>query len=121
VESQVATGSRSIFIPARPRFRVESALLRPMKTGIRIEKDSMGPMEVPAAAYYGAQTARAVENFPISNLRFPRQFIRALGLIKKHAAITNTSLGLLAAKHSKAIQRAAQEVVEGKLDEQFVV
>jgi len=92
-----------------------------MKTGFRIEKDSMGPMELPAAAYYGAQTARAVENFPISNLRFPRHFIRALGLIKKHAAITNTSLGLLPTKLSKAIQRAAQEVIDGKLDEQFVV
>jgi fumarate hydratase, class II len=92
-----------------------------MKPGFRIEKDSMGEMEVPAAAYYGAQTARAVENFPISNLRFSRQFIRALGLIKKHAAITNTALGLLPAKISKAIQRAAQEVVDGKLDEQFVV
>jgi fumarate hydratase class II len=92
-----------------------------MKTGFRIEKDSMGEMQVPVAAYYGAQTARAVENFPISNLRFPRKFIRALGLIKKHAAITNKSLGLLPAKISKAIQRAGQEVIEGKLDDQFVV
>jgi fumarate hydratase, class II len=92
-----------------------------MKTGFRIEKDSMGEMKVPAAAYYGAQAARAFENFPISNLRFPRRFIRALGLIKKHAAITNTSLGLLPPKISKAIQRAAQEVIDGELDEQFVV
>lgn len=92
-----------------------------MKTGFRIEKDSMGEMQVPAAAYYGAQTARAVENFPISNLRFSRKFVRALGLIKKHAAITNTSLGLLPTKVSKAIQRAAQEVMEGKLDNEFVV
>ncbi len=81
----------------------------------------MGQMQVPADAYYGAQTARAVENFPISDLRFPRQFIRALGLIKKHAAVTNTSLGLLPAKTSDAIQKAAQEVVEGKLDAQFPV
>jgi fumarate hydratase class II len=92
-----------------------------MNTRFRIEKDSMGEMQVPAAAFYGAQTARAVENFPISNLRFSREFIRALGLIKKHAAITNASLGLLPAKISKAIQRAAQEVIEGKLDDQFVV
>jgi fumarate hydratase class II len=92
-----------------------------MKPGFRIEKDSMGEMKVPAAAYYGAQTARAVENFPISNLRFSRQFIRALGLIKKHAAITNSLLGLLPGKYSNAIQRAAQEVIDGKLDEQFVV
>ena len=56
-----------------------------MKAEFRIETDSMGEMRVPADAYYGAQTARAVENFPISGLRFPRGFIRALGLVKKHA------------------------------------
>src|SRR5205809_17864 len=92
-----------------------------MKTDFRIEKDSMGEMQVPSAAYYGAQTARAVENFPISNLRFPREFIRALGLIKKHAASTNGSAGLLPAKISKAIQKAAQEVIDGKWDGQFVI
>ena len=81
----------------------------------------MGQMQVPADAYYGAQTARAVENFPISDLRFPRQFIRALGLIKKHAAATNTALGLLPQKISEAIQKAAQEVSDGKLDAQFPV
>ncbi len=81
----------------------------------------MGEMQVPAAAYYGAQTARAVENFPISNFRFPRRFIRALGLIKKHAASTNSSLGLLPTKISKGIQKAAQEVIDGKWDEEFVV
>jgi fumarate hydratase class II len=92
-----------------------------MNTRFRIEKDSMGEMQVPAAAYYGAQTARAVENFPISGLRFPRQFVRALGLIKKQAAVANTSLGLLPPRISKAIQRASQEVIDGKLDDQFVV
>ncbi|EEF58767.1 fumarate lyase [Pedosphaera parvula Ellin514] len=81
----------------------------------------MGEMKVPASAYYGAQTARAVENFPISNLRFSRQFIKALGLIKKHAAVTNAGLGYVPAKVSKAIQEAAQEVIEGKWDHQFVV
>ena len=81
----------------------------------------MGPMQVPADAYYGAQTARAVENFPISDLRFPRPFIRAVGLIKKHAAAANHALGLLPKSISDAIQKAAQEVVEGKLDAQFVV
>jgi fumarate hydratase class II len=81
----------------------------------------MGEMRVPAEAYYGAQTARAVENFPISDLRFSRQFIRALGLIKKNAAATNTALGLLPAPLSQAIQNAAQEVIEGKWDSQFVV
>jgi fumarate hydratase class II len=73
---------------------------------IRIESDSMGDMKVPADAYYGAQTARAVENFPISSLRFQRPFIRALGLIKRHAAITNTELGLLDEALSKGIQMA---------------
>jgi fumarate hydratase class II len=92
-----------------------------MSNNFRTESDSMGQMQVPADAYYGAQTARAVENFPISNLRFPRQFIRALGLIKKHAAIANNSLGLLPQTISDAIQKAAQEVIEGKLDGQFVV
>lgn len=81
----------------------------------------MGQMPVPQDAYYGAQTARAVENFPISNLRFSRHFIRALGLIKKHAAATNAALGLLPKNISHAIQEAAQEVIDGKWDAQFVV
>ena len=59
------------------------------KEGVRIERDSMGPMEVPEEAYYGASTMRAVLNFPISNLRFPRRFIRALGQIKQAAAQVN--------------------------------
>jgi fumarate hydratase class II len=87
----------------------------------RIESDSMGQMQVPATAYYGAQTARAVENFPISELRFSRAFIRALGLIKKEAAATNQALGLLPANIAEAIQQAAAEVAEGKLDGEFVV
>src|SRR2546428_5050827 len=97
------------------------ALSRPfgMNTEFRIETDSMGQMQVPAEAYYGAQTARAIENFPISDLRFPRSFIRAMGLIKKHSAVTNTALGLLPAAISEAIQKAAQEVIEGRLDLQF--
>jgi fumarate hydratase class II len=81
----------------------------------------MGEMAVPADAYYGAQTARAVENFPISDLRFPREFISALGLIKKHAAITNSELGLLDDRIASAIQRAADEVIAGTLDRHFVV
>src|SRR4030095_16150088 len=92
-----------------------------MKSEFRIETDSMGEMRVPADAYYGAQTARAVENFPISNLRFPREFIRALGLIKKHAAITNSELGLLESRIANAIVKASDEVVAGKLDAHFVV
>src|SRR5437870_9015372 len=92
-----------------------------MKTEFRTEADSMGHMQVPADAYYGAQTARAIENFPISQLRFPREFIRALGLVKKHAAVTNAGLGLLPGNIAQAIQKAAQEVIEGKLDAQFAV
>ncbi|MGA3181349.1 MAG: class II fumarate hydratase [Verrucomicrobiota bacterium] len=92
-----------------------------MNDQFRTESDSMGPMQIPADAYYGAQTARAVENFPISNLRFPRSFIRALGLIKKHAALTNQELGGLKPELAEAIARAAQEVAEGKWDAQFVV
>src|SRR5580704_5118857 len=92
-----------------------------MNTNVRLEADSMGQMQVAAEAYYGAQTARAVENFPISRLRFPRQFIRALGLIKKHAAIANTSLDLLPKDISASIQKSAQEVVDGKWDREFVV
>ncbi|GAB4220564.1 MAG: class II fumarate hydratase [Acidobacteriota bacterium] len=87
----------------------------------RIEKDSMGEMRVPAGAYYGAQTQRAVLNFPISGLRFPRPFIRALGLIKKAAAEANLELGLLEEPLAKAIMQAADEVIEGKLDDQFVL
>jgi len=87
----------------------------------RTETDSLGEMQVPADALYGAQTARALECFPISSLRFPREFIRALGLIKKHAAMTNAALGLLPEKVSQAIQQAAQEVIDGTLDPHFAV
>ncbi|MEM2700428.1 MAG: lyase family protein, partial [Nitrososphaerota archaeon] len=88
---------------------------------LRIERDTLGEMYVPADAYYGAQTARAVDNFPISGLRFPRQFIRAFGLIKYAAARANVRLGLLDERRGNAIMQAAMEVAEGKLDDQFVV
>src|SRR2546430_1322261 len=81
----------------------------------------MGEVRVPAAALYGAQTQRAVENFPISGLRFPREFIRALGEIKLAAAQANETLGLLEGKLASAIETAAKEVVEGKLDDHFVL
>ncbi len=87
----------------------------------RIERDSLGELKVPADAYYGAQTQRAVENFPISGVRFPRVFIKALGAIKHAAAETNLELGLLDEERAKAILQAAEEVVEGKLDDQFVL
>ena len=95
-----------------------------MTTGnsnVRVERDSMGPMDVPAEALYGASTMRAVLNFPISNLRFPRAFIRALGLVKLAAAKTNMSLGLLDQKIGDAIVAAAREVSDGNLDEHFVL
>jgi fumarate hydratase class II len=87
----------------------------------RIERDSMGEVRVPTWAYYGAQTQRAVENFPVSGLRFERPFIRALGLIKLCAAEANRDLGLLDPRLAEAIIQAASEVAEGKHDEQFLV
>src|ERR1700704_1189473 len=81
----------------------------------------MGEMEVPVDAYYGASTQRAVLNFPISGQPFPRRFIRALGMVKKAAAQTNMELGLLARRRARAITAAAQEVIDGKLDDQFPI
>jgi fumarate hydratase, class II len=89
--------------------------------GTRVERDTMGELAVPATAYYGVQTARAIENFPISSLRFPRAMIRAMGMIKRAAATVNQSLGLLDKKSAEAINRAATEVVEGTLDAEFPV
>ncbi|NLG75321.1 MAG: aspartate ammonia-lyase, partial [Xanthomonadaceae bacterium] len=91
------------------------------KKDFRIEHDSLGELKVPAEALWGAQTQRAIENFPVSGLRMPRDFIRALGLIKWSAATTNVELGGLDAKRAAAIQKAALEVVEGKHDAQFPV
>jgi fumarate hydratase class II len=90
-----------------------------MNSRTRMEKDSMGEMSVPASALYGASTQRAVLNFPISGYRFSRPFIRALGLIKWAAAKANRDLGLLDADRSALIAQAAEEVVDGKLDEEF--
>lgn len=87
----------------------------------RIERDTMGELAVPAEAYYGVQTARAIENFPISSLRMPRAIIRAMGMIKRAAAAVNNSLGLLDKKQAVAIKQAATEVVDGKLDAEFPV
>jgi fumarate hydratase, class II len=87
----------------------------------RIERDTMGELAVPADAYYGVQTARAIENFPISPLRMPRSVIRAMGMIKRAAASVNHSLGLLGKKPADAIKQAATEVIEGKLDAEFPV
>lgn len=88
---------------------------------MRCEKDSMGEMQVPADAMYGASTARAVENFPVSGLRFSREFIRALGHIKQFSAVVNGSLGKLPSEKVTLIEKAAAEVADGKWDDAFVV
>ena len=87
----------------------------------RIEKDSLGPLEVPADAYYGVQTARAVANFPISGERLHREMVRAVARIKIAAAKTHGELGVLDKAKADAIIRAAEEVVAGKHDSHFVV
>lgn len=87
----------------------------------RIERDSLGSKRVPASVYYGIQTLRAVENFPISGLRMPIEMVRAYALIKKAAASANASVGWLPRKLSGVISRACDEVLRGALDEQFVV
>jgi fumarate hydratase, class II len=92
-----------------------------MSETFRIERDSMGEMSVPADVYYAAQTARAVANFPISDLRLPRRFIAALGHVKAAAARANMALGLLSDPPGTAIERAALEVAEGRFDDQFLV
>ena len=92
-----------------------------MTTKYRIERDSMGELKVPADALYAAQTQRAVDNFPISGLRMPREFIRALGLIKAACAQVNTDLGHLPKNLAKAIQKAAAEVAAGTFDAHFPI
>jgi len=85
----------------------------------RIERDSMGDMPVPADRYYGCQTARSLVHFRIGTERMPREFIRALGIVKKASALANRDLGLLPENLCTAICRAADEVIEGKLDDHF--
>ena len=87
----------------------------------RKEKDSLGFVEVPTSAYYGAQTVRAVQNYPISGMRAHPLLIRAIGMVKRAAAETNKKLGLVDAHRADAISKAAQEVIDGKWDEEFLV
>jgi len=87
----------------------------------RIEKDSLGDVKVPAEALYGAQTQRAVHNFPISGERFPRRFIQALGLIKQAAAKANRDLGLLDPEQADVVIQAAQRVIDGEFDAHFPI
>ena len=87
----------------------------------RKEEDSMGIVKVPADAYYGSQTQRAVDNFPISDLRFPAVFVQNLALVKQCAAQVNNTIGLLDSELADAVSRASREVMDGKHDSQFVV
>jgi fumarate hydratase, class II len=93
----------------------------PAAPATRLERDSLGEVAVPATAYYGVQTARALENFPISGLRFPRAMLRALGRLKRAAATVNHALGLLDPTTAAAITQAATDVVDGRLDADFPV
>ncbi|RMG69261.1 MAG: class II fumarate hydratase [Calditrichaeota bacterium] len=86
---------------------------------MRLEKDALGEVPVPADAYYGAQTQRAIENFRVGEERFPREFIRAHAIVKKAAARVNRALGLLDGRLAEAIEQAADEVIAGKFDDQF--
>jgi len=88
-------------------------------SNFREEKDSMGPVKVPADALWGAQTQRAIDNFPVSGIRFPRYFIEALGRVKRACALVNKDLGKLDEKLARTIADASQEVVDGKHDAQF--
>jgi aspartate ammonia-lyase len=88
---------------------------------MRLEKDSIGPKEIPADVYYGIQTVRAVENFPVSGMRAHPTLISAFGMVKRAAAEANKSLGLVDDKRADAIIQAAQEVADGKWNQQFVV
>src|SRR5687768_9159758 len=87
----------------------------------RTEKDSMGELKVPAKALYAAQTQRAVQNFPISGLRMPREFIRAVGLIKSACAGANAELGHMRKNAAKAIRAAAERVAKGEVNEHFPI
>src|SRR5262245_4728481 len=92
-----------------------------MKEGYRVERDTLGAVRVPRSALYGAQTARAVENFPVSGLRPHPRLVWAYAAVKKACAETNAELGLLDARRARALARACDEVLAGRWAEQFVV
>jgi fumarate hydratase, class II len=95
--------------------------MREQETPHRVERDSMGEVAVPRDALFGAQTRRALDNFPISDLRKPRRFVEALGAIKLEAAVVNRELGLMGEEEKDAIVEAAEEVIDGRLDHAFVL
>ena len=109
-----------IFIVSCTFWILSIVLCMPMSE-FRIETDSLGEVRVPIDALYGAQTQRAVENFPISGLRFPRGFIQALGMVKYAAARANGALGMLSEEKAEAIAEAAKRVMEGRHDDQFAL
>src|SRR5215218_8757859 len=100
---------------------IKEAQLTQQESPHRVERDSMGEVKVPHEALFGAQTRRALDNFPVSDLRFQRRFIQALGAIKLESANVNNELGLLDDELKDAIVEAAEEVVQGRLDNQFVL
>jgi fumarate hydratase class II len=95
--------------------------MREQETPHRVERDSMGEVQVPRDALFGAQTRRALDNFPISDLRKPRRFVEALGAVKLEAAVVNRELGLIGEEEKDAIVEAAEEVIDGRLDNAFVL
>src|SRR5215210_4778945 len=105
--------------PGGPTARGRETMQASERT--RTERDSMGEMAVPSEAYYGASTQRAVLNFPISDLRMSRLFVRGLGLLKRAAAEVNADLGLLDPKIAAAVATAAQDVADGRWDDHFPV
>ncbi len=113
---------RTVIIPSPSCRDAEGTLVYNsifFMTDYRMEKDSLGEVRVPSGVLYGAQTQRAIDNFPVSGVRFPRVFIRALGLIKAAATEVNAGLGLLDARVAQAVRQAGLEVADGKWDDQF--
>src|SRR3954454_18985872 len=102
----------------RPQRRLR---MREQETPHRVERDSMGGSEAPRDAFFGAHPRRALDNFPISDLRKPRRFVEALGAIKLEAAVVNHELGLLDEEIKDAIVAAGEEVVDGRHDSAFVL
>src|SRR5437868_329743 len=98
---------------------IDATEMKKNGAAMRTETDSMGAIEVPSDKYYGAQTARSLIHFDIGFDTMPREMIRALGILKKAAALVNQDLGKLPAEKAELITRAADEVIEGKLDEHF--
>jgi fumarate hydratase class II len=108
------------FVPFCGKISLTMAQQSPEQSAkTRIETDTMGPVEVLADRYWGAQTQRSLHHFNIGDDRMPREMIRALGILKKAAAIVNEELGKLSADKARLIVQACDEVIEGKLDDHF--